>query len=46
MLPKSKGQLETSAIARRHSRSGEICWLYTLRNPQKLAVVQAQRQTH
>jgi RNA polymerase sigma-70 factor (ECF subfamily) len=30
----------------RLNQHGEICWLYTLRNPQKLAVVQAQRQMH
>ena len=30
----------------RLNQRGEICWLYTLRNPQKLAVVQAQRQAH
>jgi RNA polymerase sigma-70 factor (ECF subfamily) len=27
----------------RLNRSGEICWLYTLRNPRKLASVQALR---
>jgi RNA polymerase sigma-70 factor (ECF subfamily) len=30
----------------RLNRQGEICWLYTLRNPQKLAVVKALRKLH
>jgi RNA polymerase sigma-70 factor (ECF subfamily) len=30
----------------RINQRGEICWLYTLRNPQKLAVVKALRQPH
>jgi RNA polymerase sigma-70 factor (ECF subfamily) len=30
----------------RVNQRGEICWLYTLRNPQKLAVVKALRTQH
>ena len=30
----------------RLNRRGKICWLYTLRNPQKLAAVRAMRRNH